>query len=149
MKLETNINIEEGIITASVRCTEISDETKEALHDYPKVLRYGSIDFSAKIKVNDSKPEIVSDDDPDGETVKIALIDKSFPVDENLNLELILDSAKMSDKELTTSVSDIEILSKAKAVIWVEKVTAAVKEIVAAARKQNKADIEYTSEEII
>ena len=48
-------------------------------------------------------PKIVTDDDPDGEEVKIGLIDKSFVVDENLNLELKLDSNKMSDKELTSS----------------------------------------------
>ena len=51
MQLTTNIDIDEGIVSASVKCTDISDETKEALHDYTKVLRYGDIDFSAKIKV--------------------------------------------------------------------------------------------------
>ena len=77
-------------------------KTKEALHDYTKLLRYGDIDFSAKIKVTNGMPAIVADDDPDGETVKIGLIDRSFVVDENLNLELKLDSNKMSDKELTS-----------------------------------------------
>ncbi len=66
-------------------------------------------------------PEIVADDDTDGEKVSIGLIDKSFVVDENLELELTLDSNKISENELTTSISTVEILSKAKALIWIDK----------------------------
>lgn len=149
MQLTTNIDIEDGIVTASIVCTDISDETKEALHDYTKMLRYGNIDFSAKIKVNNNMPEIVADDDPDGEEVTIGLIDKSFVIDENLSLELKLDSAKISNKELTSSISNVEILSKAKALIWIEKVKNEIQELVDAAREQNAANIEGTVEEII
>ncbi len=149
MQLSTNIDIDGGVIVASIQCTDISDETKEALHDYTKQLRYGDIDFSAKIKVTNGMPSIVADDDPDGETVKIGLIDKSFVIDENLNLELKLDSNKMSDKELTSSISNIEILSKAKAIIWIDKVKGEIQRLVNAAREQNAANIEGTVEEII
>jgi len=149
MQLTTNIYIEEGIVSASVRCTDISDETKEALHDYTKILRYGDIDFSAKIKVTNNMPEIVDNDDPDGEEVRIGLIDKSFVVDENLNLELKLDSNKMSDKELTSSITNVEILSKAKAIIWIDKVKSEIQKLVDAAREQNKANIEGTVDEVI
>lgn len=149
MQLTTNIDIDAGIIKASIKCTDISEETKEALHDYVKVIRYGDIDFSAKIKVTNSMPEIVDDDDPDGEEVKIGLIDKSFVVDENLNLELKLDSNKMSNKELTSSISNVEILSKAKAIIWIDKVKSEIQKLVDAAREQNAANIEGTVEEII
>ena len=149
MQLTTNIDIDEGIVSASVKCTDISDETKEALHDYTKVLRYVDIDFSAKIKVTNNMPEIVDDNDPDGEEVEIGLIDKSFVVDENLNLELKLDSNKMSDKELTSSISNVEILSKAKAIIWLDKVKGEIQKLVDAAREQNAANIEGTVEEII
>lgn len=149
MQLTTNIDIDEGVVSASVKCTDISDETKEALHDYTKVLRYGDIDFSAKIKVTNNMPEIVDDNDPDGEEVEIGLIDKSFVVDENLNLELKLDSNKMSNKELTSSISNVEILSKAKAIIWIEKVKGEIQKLVDAAREQNKANIEGTVDEVI
>lgn len=149
MQLTTNIDIEDGIVIASIKCTDISDETKEALHDYTKLLRYGDIDFSAKIKVTNSMPEIVDDDDPDGEEVRIGLIDKSFVVDENLNLELKLDSNKMSNKELTSSISNVEILSKAKAIIWIDKVKSEIQRFVDEAREQNTANIEGTVEEII
>lgn len=149
MQLTTDIDIENGIVIASIKCTDISDETKEALHDYTKVLRYGDIDFSANIKVTNSMPEIVSDDDPDGEEVKIGLIDRSFVVDENLSLELKLDSTKMSNKELTSSISNVEILSKAKAIIWIDKVKSEIQKLVDEAREQNTANIEGTVEEII
>ena len=149
MQLSTNIDIDGGVIVASIQCTDISDETKEALNDYTKQLRYGDIDFSAKIKVTNGMPSIVTDDDPDGETVKIGLIDKSFVIDENLNLELKLDSNKMSDKELTSSISNIEILSKAKAIIWIDKVKGEIQRLVNVAREQNAANIEGTVEEII
>lgn len=149
MQLTTNIDIDEGIVSASVKCTDISDETKEALHDYIKILRYGDIDFSAKIKVTNNMPEIVDDDDPDGEEVRIGLIDKSFVVDENLNLELKLDSNKMSDKELTSSITNVEILSKAKAIIWIDKVKSEIQKLVDVAREQNKANIEGTVDEVI
>lgn len=149
MQLTTNINIDAGVVIASIKCTDISDETKEALHDYTKMLRYGDIDFSAKIKVTNNMPEIVTDDEPDGEEVKIGLIDKSFVVDENLDLELKLDSNKMSDKELTSSISNVEILSKAKAIIWIDKVKNEIQRLVDAAREQNAANIEGTVEEII
>ena len=149
MQLSTNIDIDGGVIVASIQCTDISDETKEAIHDYTKQLRYGDIDFSAKIKVTNGMPSIVTDDDPDGETVKIGLIDKSFVIDENLNLELKLDSNKMSDKELTSSISNIEILSKAKAIIWIDKVKGEIQRLVNVAREQNAANIEGTVEEII
>lgn len=149
MQLTTNIDIDGGVVKAGIQCTDISDETKEALHDYTKVLRYGDIDFSAKIKVTNNMPEIVSDDDPDGEIVKIGLVDKSFVIDENLNLKLILDSNKMSEKELTSSISNVAILSKAKAIIWVEKVKEEIHNLLAEAREQNAANIEGTTEEVI
>ena len=149
MQLTTDIDIYGGVVIASVKCTDISDETKEALHDYVKVLRYGDIDFSAKIKVTNSMPEIVADDDPDGEEVTIGLIDKSFIVDENLSLELKLDSNKISNKELTSSISNVEILSKAKALIWIDKVKSEIQRLLAEAREQNEANIEGTVEEII
>lgn len=149
MQLTTNIDIDGGVVVASIRCTDISDDTKEALHDYTKLLRYGDIDFSAKIKVTNGMPEIVEDDDPDGEEVKIGLIDKSFVIDENLNLELKLDSNKISDKELTSSISNVEILSKAKAIIWIDKVKSEIQKLVGEAREQNAANIEGTVEEII
>ncbi len=149
MQLTTDIDIENGVITANIICTDISDETKEALNDYTKVLKYGDLDFSAKIKVTNGMPEIVSDDDPDGEEVKIGLVDKSFVIDENLSLELKLDSNKMSDRELTSSISNVEILSKAKVLIWVDKVKGAIQELVDEAREQNAANIEGTTEEVI
>lgn len=149
MQLTTNIDIDSGVVIASIKCTDISDETKEALHDYTKLLRYGDIDFSAKIKVTNSMPEIVDDDDPDGEEVMIGLIDKSFVVDENLSLELKLDSNKISTKELTSSISNVEILSKAKALIWIDKVKGEIQRLVDEAREQNTANIEGTIEEII
>ena len=149
MKLARSINTEHDVITASIICTEISDETKEALHDYTKVLKYSDIDFSAKIKVTNNMPEIVANDDPDGELVSIKFVDKSFVVDENLNLVLELDSTKMSSKELTTSISNIEILSKAKALIWVDKIETKIHELVNEAREQNAANIEGTVETII
>ena len=149
MQLTTDIDIDGGVVIASIKCTDISDETKEALHDYTKLLRYGDIDFSAKIKVTNGMPVIVDDDDPDGEEVKIGLIDKSFVVDENLSLELKLDSNKMSNKELKSSISNVEILSKAKAIIWIDKVKSEIQKLVDAAREQNAANIEGTVEEII
>ena len=149
MQLTTDIDIDGGVVIASIKCTDISDETKEALHDYTKLLRYGDIDFSAKIKVTNGMPAIVDDDVPDGEEVKIGLIDKSFVVDENLSLELKLDSNKMSNKELTSSISNVEILSKAKAIIWIDKVKSEIQKLVDAAREQNAANIEGTVEEII
>lgn len=149
MQLTTNIDIDSGVVIASIKCTDISDETKEALHDYTKLLRYGDIDFSAKIKVTNSMPEIVDDDDPDGEEVMIGLIDKSFVVDENLSLELKLDSNKISTKELTSSISNVEILSKAKALIWIDKVKGEIQRLVDEAREQNTANIEGVVEEII
>ncbi len=94
-------------------------------------------------------PEIVSDDDPDGEEVQIGLVDKSFVIDENLNLELKLDSAKMSEKELTSSISNAEILSKAKALIWIDTVKTEIQRLLAEAREQNAANIEGTTEEVV
>jgi len=149
MQLTTDIDIEDGIIIATIMCTDISDETKEALHDYTKILKYSDIDFTAKIKVTNNMPEIVTDDDPDGEEVKIGLVDKTFIVDENLNLELKLDSNKMSDRELTSSISNVEILSKSKALIWITKVKDKIQTLVNEAREQNIANIEGTTEEII
>ena len=149
MKLARSIDTEHDVITASIVCVEIADETKEALHDYTKILRYGNLDFSAKIKVTNSMPEIVGDDDPDGEEVKIGLVDKSFVIDENLDLELKLDSAKMSEKELTSSISNVEILSKAKALIWIERVKAEIQRLLTEAREQNAANIKGATEEIV
>lgn len=149
MKLARSIDTEHNVITASIVCVEIAGETKEALHDYTKTLKYGDIDFSANIKVVNSMPEIVSDDDPDGEKVTLKLVDKCFVIDENLNLVLELDSNKMSTKELTTSISNVEILSKAKALIWVDKVESKIQELVDEAREQNAANIEGTVETVI
>ena len=55
----------------------------------------------------------------------------------------------MSDKELTSSITNVEILSKAKAIIWIDKVKSEIQKLVDAAREQNTANIEGTVEEII
>ena len=55
----------------------------------------------------------------------------------------------MSIKELTTAIPNIEILSKAKALIWVDKVESKIQELVDEARKQNAANIEGTVETVI
>lgn len=55
----------------------------------------------------------------------------------------------MSEKELTSSITNVEILSKAKAIIWIDKVKGEIQKLVDAAREQNAANIEGTVEEII
>lgn len=151
MKLNDKIDISQGIVTASVWCEELSENTAEALDDFPKYVKYGDINFEAAVKVLDGtqKPEICDNDDPDGEKVVINLVDKSILLDENFRVELKIDSAKISEKELTTTLVSTELLSKAKALVFIKCIKDKVTELVEIARANNDPDIEEETETVI
>lgn len=143
MQLTTKVDVDSGIVTASVRCTDVSEETLEALNDFPKYVRYDDIDFSSKVAVIDEvTPELTDPDNSEADLVTLNLVNKNIKLDENFAAEIRLDSTKMSKKELTTSINSFEILSKAKALIFVEKIKERVITLKEEALKQNAADIE-------
>lgn len=149
MQITTNIDIENDVVTATIAAKEVSEETAEALKDFTKKVEYDDIDFTAKVKIEDNDIVIADDADPDADEVSLKLVNKSYVLDDTLNIKLSIDANKLSEKELTTNIKDTATLAKAKAVVFVEKVKARIVQLLDEARKQNDIEIEGETEEVL
>lgn len=128
--------------------TVTEEQEIEMLKDYPQTLRYADIDFTAKFVVTDGLPTISTEDS--AVEVKIDnLTNKEFKIDENLNIELSIDSAKIPTAETDDTVlTNTLLLAQAKAILFETKVMDKIKELMMAARA-NVNDFEVTTEQIL
>lgn len=136
MKLNINKKIEENVITADISVSELgtnsisATEELEALHDFPRTFCYKDIDFSANMKMDENGNPIITDEEPDGSTVMkvdLGLINKSFAIDENLHLSLVLDIDKIQKKELAEPFNSVEKLGKARVELYCVKIQEEIK----------------------
>lgn len=154
MKILPIRNIENNAYTVVLKPSEfgtatvIENDELEMLKNYPQTLRYADIDFSAKFIVTDGVPTISTDES--AVEVKIEnLTNKEFKIDENLSIELTIDSAKISTSETDSTVlTSILLVAQAKAILFETKVLAKIKELMDAARA-NVNTFEQTTEQIL
>lgn len=159
MKLTQSIDIKENNITAKVSVAELGNTTidasleQEQLHNFIRTIEYSTIDFSGNIKITNSKP-VVTSDPADGSTIETVsikdLINKKIILDENFSAELTIDVDKIpvAEYESNVVVNSKELLGQAYAVIFIDKIKAAVAEKLAEIRALSS-DIEEPNDVVL
>ena len=139
MKITQGIKIEENKITASIVVSELGDSTRDAqtelnqLHNFNREIEFSKIDFTSNMKIVNNMP-VVTADPVDGSTIEEItikdLINKKYPIDENLAIEQTFDTSRIADAEYSSNkvFNSPELLGQAYAVLFIEKVKATISE---------------------
>lgn len=139
MKLTHEIPIKDNIITAKVIIAELgnntidSDTELDQLHNFVRIIEYSQIDFKANMKIVNGIPVVTSDpiDNTTIEEISIKnLINKKIILDENFSAELPIEVNKIavSEYESNTIFNSPELIGQAYAVLFINKIEAAVAE---------------------
>ena len=145
MKITQAIKIDENKVTASITVAELGDSTRDSitelnqLHNFSREIEFSRIDFTANMKIVNNMP-VVTTDPVDGSTVEEItikdLINKKYPVDENLAIEQTFDTSRIADAEYSNKAvfNSPELLGQAYAVLFIEKVKSTISEKLAEIR---------------
>ena len=145
MKITQGIKIEENKITATITVAELGDSTRDAqtelnqLHNFNREIEFSKIDFTANMKIVNNMP-VVTTDEVDSSTIEEIsikdLINKKYPIDENLAIEQTFDTSRIADAEYSSNkvFNSPELLGQAYAVLFIEKVKSTISEKLAEIR---------------
>ena len=139
MKITQGIKIEENKITASIVVSELGDSTRDAqtelnqLHNFNREIEFSKIDFTSNMKIVNNMP-VVTTDPTDGSTIEEItikdLINKKYPIDENLAIEQTFDANRIPTAEYSDNVvfNSAELIAQAYAVLFIEKIKSTISE---------------------
>ena len=145
MKITQGIKIEENKVTATISVSELGDSTRDAqtelnqLHNFNREIEFSKIDFTSNMKILNNTP-VVTADPVDGSTIEEItikdLINKKYPIDENLAIEQTFDTSRIADAEYSSKAvfNSLELLGQAYAVLFIEKVKSTISEKLAEIR---------------
>ena len=145
MKITRNIQIDEDKITATITVAELGDSTRDAqtelnqLHNWCREIEFSKIDFTSNMKILNNTP-VVTTDPVDSSTIEEItikdLINKKYPIDENLAIEQTFDTSRIADAEYSSKAvfNSPELLGQAYAVLFIEKVKSTISEKLAEIR---------------
>lgn len=132
MKLSIKKTIEENVITVNIDVIElgtvnsIMTEELQLLHDFPRSIRYSDIDFVSNMCLDVNGDPIVTSQDADDKTIEEVtisnLINKEYPIDENLSISMSFDVTKIPDSDLGIVFDSIEKMGKARAELFAVKI---------------------------
>lgn len=159
MKLTQNIEINENIITANIKATELGNSTIDAdtelnqLHNFVKVIEFSKVDFTSNIKLVNGTPTVTSDPIAASSIEEISvnnIINKKIVLDENFEAEIVIDIDKIpvAEYEDNSVINNPELMGQTYAVIFIEKIKAAVSEKLAEIRALAN-DIEKTTDVVL
>ena len=145
MKITQGIKIDENKVTATITVSELGDSTRDAqtelnqLHNFSREIEFSKIDFTSNMKILNNTP-VVTTDPVDGSTIEEItikdLINKKYPIDENLAIEQTFDTTRIADAEYSNKAvfNSPELLGQAYAVLFIEKVKSTISEKLAEIR---------------
>ena len=159
MKLTQNIEINENIITANIKATELGNSTIDAstelnqLHNFVKVIEFSQVDFTSNIKLVNGTPTVTSDPVATSSIEEISvnnIINKKIVLDENFEAEIVIDIDKIpvAEYEGNSVIKSPELMGQAYAVIFIEKIKSAVSEKLSEIRALAN-DIEKTTDVVL
>lgn len=158
MKLTQSIDINENIITATIVASELGNTTLSAevelnqLHNWVREIEYSNIEFKSNMKIANDMPVTTSEgtDESTIEEVEIkGLINKKIVLDENFKAELVINVDKIPQSEFGEHVfTSKELLGQAYAVLFIDKIRAAVSEKLTEIRALSS-DIEKSTDVVI
>ena len=145
MKITQGIKIEENKVTATISVSELGDSTRDSqtelnqLHNFSREIEFSKIDFTANMKIVNNMP-VVTTDEVDSSTIEEIsikdLINKKYPIDENLAIEQTFDTSRIADAEYSSNkvFNSPKLLGQAYAVLFIEKVKSTISEKLAEIR---------------
>ena len=145
MKLTHEIPINENKVIGKVTVAALGNNTIDAdteldqLHNFVRIIEYSQIDFKSNMKIVNNMP-VVTTDPVDGSTIEEItikdLINKKYPIDENLAIEQTFDTSRIADAEYSSNkvFNSPELLGQAYAVLFIEKVKSTISEKLAEIR---------------
>ena len=133
MKLRVNKKIEDNIITVDITVAElgtvssVESEEKDLLHDFPRSVVFSNINFKANMKLDGTTgdPIVTTDESDDSTVVAVELkniINKEYPIDENLSISMTFDVTKIPVSELNSVLDTVEKMGKARAELFAVKI---------------------------
>lgn len=133
MKLKVNKKIEDNIVTVDIGVVElgttssVEDEERNLLHDFPRSVKYSAIDFTANMKIDGTTgdPVVTTDVVDDTTVVEVSLkdiINKEYPINEELAITFSIDVTKIPESELNAVLDTVEKMGKAKAELFAAKI---------------------------
>ncbi len=133
MKLNIKKSIENNIVTVDISVAElgttssVQDEERNLLADFPRSVKYSDINFVGNMKADSSTGDpVVTTDDADGTNiVEVSLkdiINKEYPIQEDMNIVFSIDVTKIPDSELNDVMDTVEKLGKAKAELFATRI---------------------------
>ena len=147
MKLNINKKIENNIITVDISVdslgtsTSTSEEESAILADFPRSIKFSDIDFKAKVKLDENSDPIVTEDEVDGSTVVEVelknIINKEYPINQDMDVSISFDVTKISTSETNTLLDTVEKVGKAYATVFAAKVQAEIAKKLAEVRALN------------
>lgn len=147
MKLNVKKTIEDNIITVDISVaslgtsTATSEEEAQVLSDFPRSIKFSDIDFSANVKLDDNGDPIVTDEEADDSTIVAVelknIINKEYPINEDMNISISFDVTKIAMTETNTLLDTVEKVGKAYATVFAAKVQAEIAKKLAEVRSLN------------
>ena len=147
MTLNINKKIEKNIITVDISVdslgtsTSTSEEESDILADFPRSIKFSDIDFKAKVKLDENSDPIVTEDEVDGSTVVEVelknIINKEYPINQDMDVSISFDVTKISTSETNTLLDTVEKVGKAYATVFAAKVQAEIAKKLAEVRSLN------------
>lgn len=148
MKLTVNKKIENNIVTVEIGVVElgttssVENEERNLLHDFPRSVKFSAIDFTANMKIDETSgdPVVTEDEVDDSTIVELSLkdiINKEYPINEELAISFSVDVTKIPTSELNTVLDTVEKLGKAKVELFAVKIQEEIGKKLAELRKLN------------
>ena len=147
MKLNVKRIIEDNVITVDISVSELGtststlDEEKSLLADFPRSIRFSDINFSANVKLNDDGDPIVTEEESDNSTIVTVelknIINKEYPINEDMHIVMPFDVTKIAVTETNTLLDSVEKVGKAYATVFATKVQEEIAKKLAEVRSLN------------
>lgn len=147
MKLKVNKTIENNIISVNITVDSLgtstitSEEEAAILADFPRSVKFSDIDFKANVKLDDNgDPEVTKDVTDDSTIVAVELkniINKEYPINQDMNISISFDVTKIATTETNTLLDTVEKVGKAYATVFAAKVQAEIAKKLAEVRSLN------------
>lgn len=96
-----------------------AEEEKELINDYCLKLKLSDITFEGKYKYDNKK---VVADSVGGEDVTLTVINKTYPLNEELEIKYGISASDIKKDEIKTSLNTADLVCKAKVELFVDKI---------------------------
>ena len=147
MKLKVNKKIENNVITVDISVDSLgtgtitSEEEAAILEDFPRSVKFSEIHFEANVKLDENGDPVVTEEEADDSTIVTVelknIINKEYPINEDMNISISFDVTKIPTTETNTLLDTVEKIGKAYGTVFAAKVQSEIATKLAEIRSLN------------